>query len=178
MGPPCQPGLEDPQNAMCPVTDWSGWSPCSTTCGKGLSTRTRFLLADPSVAPKCQHIELSQQKECSEKPDCSFDMSTAKGMFYYFLLFRLYEAPSTNKLIFTRINIFLCFTEVCMLEDEYGQCNGQFSRWYYEPKKQMCVPFIYSGCRGNRNNFETQELCMEACGALRGKLLDKTNSSL
>lgn len=82
MGPPCQPGFQDPQNSMCPVTDWSGWSPCSTTCGKGMSTRTRFLLADPSVAPKCQQIELSQQKECSEKSDCSFDLNTVERMLY------------------------------------------------------------------------------------------------
>lgn len=50
-----------------------------------------------------------------------------------------------------------------MEEAEYGQCNGYNNRWYYEPKKQMCVPFVYSGCRGNRNNFETVEECNNAC---------------
>lgn len=135
MGPPCDPNQVEVPDPMCRTSDWSDWSPCSTTCGKGLRTRTRFLLIDPALHFKCHHIQLTQQTQCMEKSDCSFDMATAK--------------------------------EVCMEEIETGPCNGYFNRFYYEPNKQMCVPFVYGGCRGNRNNFLTIEECNNACGLLR-----------
>lgn len=89
MGPPCTPGQQEAINPMCPVTDWSAWSPCSTTCGPGISTRTRFLLADPAIAEKCKNmfqVQIAQTRQCSEKADCSFDISTAKGIFLVFYL--------------------------------------------------------------------------------------------
>lgn len=55
-----------------------------------------------------------------------------------------------------------------MQESEAGPCTGYFNRWYFESKKLMCVPFIYGGCRGNRNNFLTGDECMEACKVIRG----------
>lgn len=57
-----------------------------------------------------------------------------------------------------------------MQESVPGPCQGYFNRWYFEPKKQMCVPFIYGGCRGNRNNFLTAEECNEACSVVRDAL--------
>jgi hypothetical protein len=56
-----------------------------------------------------------------------------------------------------------------MQESEAGPCTGYFNRWYFEPRKLMCVPFIYGGCRGNRNNFLTAQECNDACRVVRGK---------
>ncbi|KHJ95486.1 Kunitz/Bovine pancreatic trypsin inhibitor domain protein [Oesophagostomum dentatum] len=36
-------------------------------------------------------------------------------------------------------------------------------RFWYDNSQQKCVPFIYGGCRGNDNNFETFEQCQEVC---------------
>lgn len=57
-----------------------------------------------------------------------------------------------------------------MQESLQGPCNGHFNRWYFEANKMMCVPFVYGGCRGNRNNFLTAEECNEGCKIVRGKI--------
>ncbi|GLV35646.1 fat-spondin [Carabus blaptoides fortunei] len=147
MGPPCQAHEIEVQDPMCPVTDWSDWSPCSATCGKGVKLRTRFLLVDPSLQQKCStRVEIVQQRPCTEKSDCTIDMATAK--------------------------------EICMQESEQGPCTGHFTRWYFEPNKQMCVPFVYGGCRGNRNNFLTSEECNEACRVVIGGNINAPSSFL
>ena len=64
---------------MCPVTDWSDWSPCSASCGKGVKLRTRLLLVVPEVQEKCSaRVELVQQRHCTVQEDCTFDMAAAK----------------------------------------------------------------------------------------------------
>ncbi|XP_043203063.1 spondin-1-like [Amphibalanus amphitrite] len=57
---------------------------------------------------------------------------------------------------------------VCMLPREMGPCRGNFERWYFEPMKGMCVRFVYGGCRGNQNNFETFEDCQTSCSVVAG----------
>ncbi|KAJ8945427.1 hypothetical protein NQ318_009883 [Aromia moschata] len=139
MGPECGPGQVEVPDPMCPTTDWSDWSPCSASCGKGVRMRTRLLLVEPGLQQKCStRVELIQQAPCMDTPDCTFDMATAKV--------------------------------VCMQDSEPGPCQGYFSRWYFESTKQMCLPFVYGGCRGNRNNFLTAEECNEACSVVRDAL--------
>jgi spondin-1 len=69
--------LPDPQ---CPVLPFSDWSPCSVSCGKGSQIRTRLLLVEPGMVEMCkQRIQLHQQRPCSERVDCTFDLDTTKG---------------------------------------------------------------------------------------------------
>lgn len=65
-----------------------------------------------------------------------------------------------------------------MQESEPGPCTGYFNRWYFESRKMMCVPFIYGGCRGNRNNFLTSQECMEACQVVRDALKRNFNGNV
>ena len=44
-----------------------------------------------------------------------------------------------------------------------GPCRGHYESWAFYPEKRMCLPFIYGGCRGNRNNFQTLEDCKKTC---------------
>lgn len=58
-----------------------------------------------------------------------------------------------------------------MLEAEKGVCQGHFERWFFSTMKAMCVRFEYGGCRGNQNNFLTEEDCHRTCSPVRGVVL-------
>ncbi|XP_015911802.1 thrombin inhibitor hemalin [Parasteatoda tepidariorum] len=49
----------------------------------------------------------------------------------------------------------------CSLPKQPGICYAHFERFYFNGKK--CESFIYGGCMGNKNNFETIEECKKAC---------------
>ncbi|KAA0722634.1 Amyloid-beta A4 protein ABPP [Triplophysa tibetana] len=56
--------------------------------------------------------------------------------------------------------------EVCLASAETGPCRAMLSRWYFVREEGRCAPFIYGGCGGNRNNFESEEYCMSVCGGV------------
>ncbi|KAK1169685.1 hypothetical protein AOXY_G8544 [Acipenser oxyrinchus oxyrinchus] len=56
--------------------------------------------------------------------------------------------------------------EVCSEEAVTGPCRAMLPRWYFDLASGQCVQFIYGGCGGNRNNFETQEYCFSVCGSV------------
>ncbi|XP_076348776.1 uncharacterized protein LOC143246253 isoform X2 [Tachypleus tridentatus] len=53
---------------------------------------------------------------------------------------------------------------LCNLPSDAGQCSDYLKRYYYNPNYNGCRQFIYSGCGGNNNNFETKVECEDACG--------------
>jgi len=54
-------------------------------------------------------------------------------------------------------------TNICVLPKEPGNCKGTFPRWYFDTKQHKCLKFVYSGCLGNANNFESENECNENC---------------
>uniref|UniRef100_A0A8C1WZ86 Amyloid beta (A4) precursor-like protein 2 n=1 Tax=Cyprinus carpio TaxID=7962 RepID=A0A8C1WZ86_CYPCA len=55
---------------------------------------------------------------------------------------------------------------VCSLEAETGPCRASMPRWHFDIQQRKCVHFIYGGCAGNRNNFDSEEYCMAVCKRL------------
>ena len=51
----------------------------------------------------------------------------------------------------------------CLLPRVTGPCYGYFPRYYFDGEAGECKEFIYGGCLGNANNFETEEECIEEC---------------
>ncbi|XP_029106364.1 amyloid-like protein 2 isoform X2 [Scleropages formosus] len=52
---------------------------------------------------------------------------------------------------------------VCSLAAETGPCRASMLRWYFDMSQKRCIRFVYGGCAGNRNNFDSEEYCMAVC---------------
>ncbi|KAK5647606.1 hypothetical protein RI129_002498 [Pyrocoelia pectoralis] len=52
----------------------------------------------------------------------------------------------------------------CFLPKVSGTCDGYYPKWHYDATQKTCSQFVYSGCLGNNNNFDTREECMDQCG--------------
>jgi hypothetical protein len=61
-----------------------------------------------------------------------------------------------------------CISEICALELDVGLCRGYFSKWFFNTSTGECEKFVYGGCRGNGNNFDSPERCEEICGPVKG----------
>lgn len=62
-------------------------------------------------------------------------------------------------------------TERCSLPKNTGstECSGNHARWYYSETESKCMPFYFTGCEGNQNNFLSLEKCEEHCPKQIGK---------
>ncbi|BFZ20777.1 hypothetical protein BsWGS_23816 [Bradybaena similaris] len=67
---------------------------------------------------------------------------------------------------------FLCqlaagqdLASVCSLPSVTGPCRAYFQRYFYNPATSQCEEFVYGGCRGNANRFNTIEECQTACAS-------------
>uniref|UniRef100_A0A7N5KKG6 Eppin n=1 Tax=Ailuropoda melanoleuca TaxID=9646 RepID=A0A7N5KKG6_AILME len=53
--------------------------------------------------------------------------------------------------------------DVCTMPKEPGPCMAFFHRWWYDKEKNTCSSFIYGGCKGNNNNFQSKAMCQNMC---------------
>lgn len=55
------------------------------------------------------------------------------------------------------------FLDICRLPKVQGACEGYYPSWYYDKDRKQCAQFIWGGCLGNANRFETREECQDLC---------------
>ncbi|XP_035286547.1 collagen, type XXVIII, alpha 1a [Anguilla anguilla] len=53
--------------------------------------------------------------------------------------------------------------EGCEQDLDPGPCRNYAVKWYYDSLANSCAQFWFGGCKGNRNRFETESNCIEAC---------------
>lgn len=53
--------------------------------------------------------------------------------------------------------------DACHLPKVKGPCTGYYPSWYYDSDRNACTQFVYGGCLGNANRYETQEDCQKQC---------------
>lgn len=55
----------------------------------------------------------------------------------------------------------------CSLRPSYGRCSENQTKWYFDNRVGNCYEFAYSGCSGNRNNFDDRGSCESSCSQRR-----------
>ncbi|XP_042696263.2 collagen alpha-3(VI) chain-like isoform X2 [Chrysemys picta bellii] len=61
---------------------------------------------------------------------------------------------------------------VCLEDRDAGPCHSFALKWFFnKTQPARCTSFWYGGCEGNRNRFETRELCESTCLPLAGQML-------
>ncbi|XP_028625593.1 WAP four-disulfide core domain protein 6A [Grammomys surdaster] len=53
--------------------------------------------------------------------------------------------------------------DVCSLPQDPGPCLAYIPRWWYDQETDLCTQFIYGGCQGNPNNFQSEGICTVVC---------------
>jgi hypothetical protein len=53
--------------------------------------------------------------------------------------------------------------DVCALPPSAGSCDVYTQSYYFNPFHARCEPFIYGGCGGNANRFDTLQACEQRC---------------
>ncbi|KAL7742076.1 hypothetical protein ACLKA6_018323 [Drosophila palustris] len=66
------------------------------------------------------------------------------------------------------VSSFALKNDVCGLPHSLNgdgriSCEAYIPRWSYNPVDKKCVEFIFGGCGGNANRFDTKEICEEKC---------------
>jgi len=73
--------------------------------------------------------------------------------------------------------------QVCGMYLESGNCdtdtgvNATLARWGYSNYLRRCVPFYYTGCAGNLNNFNTLQECEAVCPTTFAPVITLTKGS-
>lgn len=53
---------------------------------------------------------------------------------------------------------------VCTLPVSPGSCKANFEVWGFNQNFGRCTQFVWGGCDGNANRFETESACNGVCG--------------
>ena len=71
-----------------------------------------------------------------------------------------------------------CFPAApCLQPMDEGSCQHYTLLWYYHVEANACRPFIFGGCRGNSNRFETRWKCERRCKTSAGKAAPEPSNS-
>ncbi|XP_054613084.1 WAP, Kazal, immunoglobulin, Kunitz and NTR domain-containing protein 2 [Dunckerocampus dactyliophorus] len=135
------------------------------------------LPTEPPRSPDANNLSRCLPEECIKPPDNPEDCGSELEIVSWF-----YEAQSNNCLSFTHCHssshqqrkLFETYNECmhccgpklsspCDLPSLQGPCKAYEPRWAYSSSLQQCQSFIYGGCAGNDNNFESKETCEEMC---------------
>lgn len=52
---------------------------------------------------------------------------------------------------------------VCSLPVAHGTCRAAYPKIFYNSNTGKCEPFVYGGCGGNANRFDTVAQCQQTC---------------
>ncbi|XP_073780601.1 collagen, type XXVIII, alpha 1b isoform X1 [Danio rerio] len=53
--------------------------------------------------------------------------------------------------------------ERCLQPLDPGPCREYVVKWYFDPKANSCAQFWFGGCKGNKNQFDSELTCRKTC---------------
>lgn len=100
---------------------------------------------------------------CSHRAQISLKGTTVDIMlsFPFLCCFRL--GCINVVLAYIHVVAYLRCVEVCSMPVDSGSCSASHRRWVFDVETRECQEFIYGGCSGNRNRFNSQEDCLKSC---------------
>ncbi|XP_052272181.1 papilin-like isoform X2 [Dreissena polymorpha] len=133
------------------------------------------------------HTNYDSQGICRLNPDQGYSRSNLAVKWYYHhgnnTCYRFwYEGLGGNGNRFENETICLqtCYRrqnteeETCSMPPMTGRdCKARMSRYYYDKSRGECLQFIYGGCGGNNNNFQSKADCERECRAGSSALGDQ-----
>ncbi|KAM4031584.1 LOW QUALITY PROTEIN: WAP, Kazal, immunoglobulin, Kunitz and NTR domain-containing protein 2 [Anomaloglossus baeobatrachus] len=127
---------------------------------------------EPPTKEESENKAFFPTDECLKPPD-SEDCGEEQTRWYF-------DAKKNNCFIFvygncnTNMNHFETYescmltcmngpVNICNYPALQGPCKAYEPRWAFNRLLSQCQSFIYGGCGGNENNFESKEMCEESC---------------
>lgn len=121
----------------------------------------------------CENVPVSPQKACSLKKDSGncgdFTVKNFYDVEYGACTRFWYSGCGGNDNRFEHKEDCTRTCEepegkaACELPKIHGPCTGYYPSYYYDSERNTCSQFIYGGCLGNTNRFETIEACQKLC---------------
>jgi hypothetical protein len=65
--------------------------------------------------------------------------------------------------ITNRLVVIVQLADACYLPKSVGRCGNSQTKFYYNYETRQCEEFVYGGCLGNENKFDTSEECELKC---------------
>lgn len=64
---------------------------------------------------------------------------------------------------FANNNVEHVAVKLCLQPMVSGRCFGYVESYAYNPLERRCEAFIYGGCGGNENRFDSKAACEYSC---------------
>ncbi|XP_014035062.1 WAP, Kazal, immunoglobulin, Kunitz and NTR domain-containing protein 2 [Salmo salar] len=129
---------------------------------------------DPLRREEPRNMTRCPAEECQRPPDTVEECGGKERVSWYYepkrnscFSFTHGSCNSNRKPFETYEACMLCcgpeVSAPCGLPSLQGPCKAYEPRWAYSSSQRQCQSFIYGGCSGNDNNFESREACEEMC---------------
>ena len=67
--------------------------------------------------------------------------------------------------IFTTRPTMTNTVQPCLQNPEIGPCKASIEQYYFNAQSRSCQTFLWGGCAGNQNRFNSRDECERACTA-------------
>jgi hypothetical protein len=155
----------------CPLTKWSAWSKCSAKCGRGQQIRVR----------KPTNRAWNSNDDIKEIVDIYNKLQGSHHDLEDILRLEITTVSDPNHACYRTelVQIAKCGMQntrcennpsyICSQPPVRGKCDQPPEmRFYYSWKEKKCGVFVYTGCDGSLNNFETYDDCLSSCKGEEG----------